>query len=122
MDDLGTVQCDPNLIRQVFANLLSNALKYSRPRDQVCIHAGQQVLGQERTFFVRDNGVGFDMKHAGRLFGVFQRLHKARDFEGTGVGLVIVHRIINKHGGRIWAESELDRGATFFFTIPEANS
>jgi PAS domain S-box-containing protein len=111
------VECDPTLIRQVFQNLISNALKYSRPRSISVIEIGQTESNGQPSVFVRDNGVGFSMKYADKLFGVFQRLHRAEDFEGTGVGLATVHRIIQKHGGRIWAESELDGGATFYFTL-----
>lgn len=110
-------QCDPGLIRQVFANLLANALKFTRPRDSAVIEVGEINHSGNHAIFVRDNGVGFSMKYAGRLFGVFQRLHRSEDFEGTGVGLVTVQRIIQKHNGRIWAEAEVDKGATFFFTL-----
>jgi len=114
---LFSMECDPGLMRQVFVNLLSNAVKYTGKREHAVIEVGETMQGGERVIFVRDNGVGFEMQYAGKLFGVFQRLHKARDFEGTGVGLAIVQRIIRKHGGRIWAEAELDHGATFFFTL-----
>ena len=110
-------ECDPGLIRQVFANLLANAVKFTRPRDPAIIEVGQSHHNGSRAIFVRDNGVGFSMKYADKLFGVFQRLHRPEDFEGTGVGLVTVQRIIQKHNGRIWAEAEVDRGAAFFFTL-----
>jgi PAS domain S-box-containing protein len=110
------VECDPALMRQVFANLLSNALKFTRPREQAVIEVGHQVQNEQAVVYVRDNGVGFSMKHSDQLFGVFQRLHRQEDFPGTGVGLATVQRILAKHGGRIWAEAELDRGAAFFFT------
>ena len=114
---LPAVECDSLLIKQVFQNLISNAIKYSRPRAHAVIEIGQIRENGEPVIFVRDNGVGFSMKHADKLFGVFQRLHRAEDFEGTGVGLATVRRIIEKHGGRVWAESEADRGATFYFTV-----
>ena len=115
--NLFSVECDPGLMKQVFVNLLSNAVKYTRKREHAVIQVGQMNGNDCPIIFVRDNGVGFEMQYVGKLFGVFQRLHKARDFEGTGIGLAIVQRIIRKHGGRIWAEAELDRGATFFFSL-----
>ena len=105
------------LVRQVFQNLISNALKYSRPANPAVIEIGQTEIDGPNAIFVRDNGVGFSMKYADKLFGVFQRLHRPEDFEGTGVGLATVHRIIHKHGGKAWAEAELDKGATFYFTL-----
>jgi PAS domain S-box-containing protein len=115
--ELPFADCDPTLTRQVFANLLANAIKFSRRRTPAVIEVGHQVSAGETVLFVRDNGVGFSMKYVDKLFGVFQRLHRSEDFEGTGVGLVTVHRIIHKHGGRIWAEAELEKGATFYFTL-----
>jgi signal transduction histidine kinase len=111
------VECDPILMPQVFQNLISNALKYSRPRSPAVIEIGQTEKEGEKVIFVKDNGVGFDMKYSDKLFGVFQRLHMAEEFEGNGIGLATVERIIKKHGGRVWVEAELDRGATFFFTL-----
>jgi signal transduction histidine kinase len=118
--ELFSAECDPGLMKQVFANLLSNAVKYTRRQEHAVIEVGQIKQNGERVIFIRDNGVGFEMQYADKLFGVFQRLHKARDFEGTGVGLAIVQRIIRKHGGRIWAEAVVDQGATFFFTLGTA--
>ncbi len=115
--ELPTVDCDPGLMKQVFVNLLGNAVKYTRPRTPARIEVGVQKSGSETVIFVRDNGVGFDMKYSKKLFGVFQRLHAAKDFEGTGVGLAIVQRILHKHGWRVWAEAELNQGASFFFTV-----
>jgi signal transduction histidine kinase len=116
---LPTVECDPGLMKIVFTNLLSNAIKYTRPRAVATIEVACTVNKGRRTIFVRDNGVGFNMKYADKLFGVFQRLHRADQFEGSGVGLATVQRIIHKHGGEIWAEAESNHGATFSFTLAQ---
>jgi PAS domain S-box-containing protein len=108
---------DAALLKQVWINLLSNAFKYSRKREVAEIEIGWQPSGEGNVYFVRDNGTGFDMGYAGKLFGVFQRLHRAEDYEGTGVGLALVQRIIHRHGGRIWSDATVDRGATFYFTV-----
>jgi len=115
--ELPVVEGDPGLLKQVFANLLANSAKYTRPRQQAVIEIGLRVMNDEPVIYVRDNGVGFNMKYADKLFGVFQRLHRAEEFEGTGVGLAIVERVVKRHGGHIWAEAELDKGATFYFTL-----
>jgi light-regulated signal transduction histidine kinase (bacteriophytochrome) len=130
--DLPSLECDPVLVRQVFQNLLANALKFTRPRKSAdsgagarepasAVHTIIEVACKEEegqsVFMVRDNGAGFSMKYVDRLFGAFQRLHSADEFEGTGIGLATVQRIVHKHGGRVWAQAELDKGAAFYFTL-----
>jgi light-regulated signal transduction histidine kinase (bacteriophytochrome) len=114
---LPVVHCDRGLVKLVFANLLGNAVKYTRTRPAATIRVEEARPG---VFSVADNGVGFDQRYAHKLFGVFQRLHHADDFEGTGIGLATVARIVHKHGGRIWANGDVDRGATFSFTLDAA--
>jgi signal transduction histidine kinase len=116
--DLPPCTGDPALLQQVLTNLLSNALKFTGHTQKPCVEIGCQPGTREHIYFVRDNGVGFDMLYAENLFGVFKRLHPEEQFEGHGVGLSIVQRIIQRHGGRVWAEAEVDKGATFFFTLP----
>ena len=109
---------DPLLLRQVFSNLLSNALKFSRQRTPAVIEIGATPGETETVYFVRDNGTGFEMEYSHKSYNVFQRLHRYEDYEGAGVGLSIVQRIVQRHGGRVWAESAVDQGATFFLSIP----
>lgn len=116
-DDLGEAEVDPALMRLAFANLLSNALKFTRGRSPARVSVGKIDRDGERVYFVEDNGAGFDMRFADKLFGVFQRLHPESEYEGSGIGLASVYRIVTRHGGRIWAAAEVDRGATFFFTL-----
>ncbi len=120
--ELPECRADSALLEQVFVNLLGNALKYTRKQPRPEIEIGCRLENGEQAIYVKDNGVGFDMKHAEKLFGVFQRLHRQDEFEGTGVGLAIVQRIVNRHGGRIWAEAEKGKGATFCFTLGESRA
>ena len=114
--DLPPCQADPGLLKQVYANLIGNALKFSRKKEHPVVEIGSLTEDGRLVYFVRDNGVGFDMRYSDKIFGLFQRLHGAEEYEGTGVGLAIVQRIIEIHGGRIWVESEIDKGTTFYFT------
>lgn len=118
--DLPPALGDSSLLRQVFVNLISNAVKFTRHQAMPLVEVSARVDGDEIAYFVKDNGVGFDMAYAGKLFRVFQRLHRQEDFEGTGVGLAIVHRVIQKHGGRVWAEGRVGKGASFFFALRRA--
>jgi signal transduction histidine kinase len=118
--DLPPCRADGALLQQVFVNLLGNALKFTRGRDRALIEVGRRADAErphECAYFVRDNGPGFDPQYAHKLFKIFQRLHSTDEFEGTGIGLATVHRIVLRHGGRVWAEGDVGKGATFFFTL-----
>ena len=116
--DLQKTYGDYQLIGQVWTNLISNAIKYTGKKEKAVIEIGSYIEDGLTVFYIKDNGAGFNMKYVDKLFGVFQRLHKPRDFEGVGIGLANVNRIISRHGGRCWAEGEIDKGATFYFSLP----
>ena len=118
MGDLPAAWADRSLLKQVFVNLLDNAVKYSRPRPVAKIDVGGRATDLENIYWVKDNGVGFEAEYSHKLFGVFQRLHSRSEFEGTGVGLALVKRIITRHLGRVWAEGAVDQGAAFYFSLP----
>jgi light-regulated signal transduction histidine kinase (bacteriophytochrome) len=116
--DLPNVPGDAAMLKQVWQNLIGNALKYTRPRSEVRIDIGAMLSTAHVTYYIRDNGVGFDPRYSDKLFGVFERLHSVREFEGNGIGLAHVRRIVQRHGGKVWAEGEIDGGATFYFSLP----
>jgi two-component system sensor kinase len=118
--ELPPARGDREMMRQVLVNLLSNAAKFTRSRSEAVIEIGATMTADGVSYYVRDNGVGFDMNYVGKLFGVFERLHLQKDYEGTGIGLAIVKRVITRHGGRVWAEGKVEEGATFHFFLPRA--
>ena len=117
--DLPPAHGDPSLIKQVIVNLLTNAVKYANQGKTAVIEVGGKYEENETIYYVKDNGIGFDERYADKLFGVFQRLHSGEEYEGTGVGLAIVKRITERHGGRVWAEGKVNEGATFYFALPK---
>jgi hypothetical protein len=119
MGELPPCFADPAMLRQVYANLIGNAIKFTRYTTDPRIEIGTLFRDSESVYYVRDNGAGFDMKYADKIFHPFQRLHKPEEFEGSGIGLATVERIIHRHGGKIWAEGEPGKGATFYFTLEE---
>jgi len=118
VNSLPDIKADAVLIKQVWVNLVGNAVKYTRKKKNARIEIGSEATDKYVVYYVKDNGAGFNMDYAHKLFGVFQRLHTDREFEGTGIGLSLAHRIINKHGGNIWAQAMVDKGATFYFSLP----
>ena len=117
LKEIKEAKADASLIKQAWLNIISNAIKYSTKKANPHIEIGSTKKNNKTVYYVKDNGAGFDMAHSDKLFGAFQRLHDKTEFEGTGVGLAIVHQIITKHGGKIWAEGKVGKGATFYFTI-----
>jgi light-regulated signal transduction histidine kinase (bacteriophytochrome) len=122
LDALPETFADPTYIKQVWINLISNAIKFSSLKLKPEVKIGGYIEDGYQVYYIRDNGVGFNPEYANKLFGVFQRLHKANEFEGTGVGLAIVQRIVHRHGGKVWAEGKEGKGATFYFSLPVKNS
>jgi light-regulated signal transduction histidine kinase (bacteriophytochrome) len=119
VEEMPACLADPTLLKQVYSNLLSNAFKFTQHQGEAKVIVGSQEEQGEKVYFVRDNGVGFDMGYEEEVFGVFQRLHNDGEYKGTGAGLAIVQRIIQRHGGRIWVQSAVGKGATFYFTFGE---
>ena len=119
INKLHTAKADYTMIRQVWVNLISNSFKYSGKREKICIEIGSKEEEDNILYYIKDNGVGFDPTYKHKLFGVFQRLHKVEEFSGTGVGLAIVQRIVSRHNGKVWADAQVDAGATFYFTLPK---